>query len=169
VAQIWQDLREEASRGIQDSESRVARGSPAVILPPWARSRASARIFGVVSIVTAVALVEMLIRVGVINRFIVPLPSQIVASLPRIISEENVLHRFWQTTQEVWASLLLAVVGSRWVHSCIAFESCAWRAKPGSVRLPRRRSFLLTRCSWFCSGAVPRRSLRSASSRVSRR
>jgi len=83
-----------------------------VIFPSWARSRASARIFGGVSIATALALVEILIRVGVINRFIVPLPSQIIASLPRIISEENVLHRFWQTTQEVlWASLLLAVVG----------------------------------------------------------
>ena len=81
-------------------------------LSSWMRSRMGARIFGIVSLVSAVALVEFLIRVGVINRFIVPLPSQIVASLPRIISEENVLHRFWQTTQELlWASLLLAAVG----------------------------------------------------------
>ena len=35
-----------------------------------------------------------------------------LAAIPRIIAEENVLHRFWQTTQEMlWASLLLAVVG----------------------------------------------------------
>src|SRR5213079_3161699 len=42
----------------------------------------------------------------------VPLPSQIIAAIPRIIVEENVLHRFWQTAQEIfWASLLLAAVG----------------------------------------------------------
>jgi NitT/TauT family transport system ATP-binding protein len=27
VAQIWQDLREEASRGIEDAESRVRKGA----------------------------------------------------------------------------------------------------------------------------------------------
>jgi NitT/TauT family transport system permease protein len=79
---------------------------------PWVRSQAGARLFGIASLVAALALIESLIRVGVINRFIVPLPSQIIAAVPRIVSEENVLHRFWQTTQEVlWASLLLAVVG----------------------------------------------------------
>ena len=41
-----------------------------------------------------------------------PLPSQILRAIPRIVVEENVLHRFWQTTQEMlWASLLLAAVG----------------------------------------------------------
>jgi len=75
-------------------------------------SRAGAAVFGLVSIVATVALVELLIRVGIVNRFIVPLPSQILAAIPRIIVEENVLHRFWQTTQEiVWASLLLAFFG----------------------------------------------------------
>ena len=77
-----------------------------------ASSRTAARWFGIVSVVAAIGLVELLIRAGAINRFIVPLPSQIAAALPRIIAEENVLHRFWQTTQEIlWASLLLAVVG----------------------------------------------------------
>src|ERR1700716_182524 len=57
-------------------------------------------------------MVELAIRAGIVNRFIVPLPSEILAAIPRIIVEENVLHRFWQTTQEVlWASLLLASVG----------------------------------------------------------
>ena len=77
-----------------------------------ARSRTAARWFGIVTVVAAIGLVELLIRAGVINRFIVPLPSDIAAGLPRIIAEENVLHRFWQTTQEIlWASLLLASVG----------------------------------------------------------
>jgi ABC-type nitrate/sulfonate/bicarbonate transport system permease component len=83
-----------------------------VSIRTWADSRAGAGLFGAVTVVAAVALVELLIRVGVINRFIVPLPSQILAAIPRIIIEENVLHRFWQTMQEIiWASLLLAGVG----------------------------------------------------------
>jgi ABC-type nitrate/sulfonate/bicarbonate transport system permease component len=74
---------------------------------PW-----PARTFGVASVLAALALVEGLIRVGVINAFIVPLPSQIVAAIPRIVAEEHVVARFWQTTQEVlWAALLLGTVG----------------------------------------------------------
>jgi NitT/TauT family transport system permease protein len=75
-------------------------------------SRGCARVTGVGSVIAAVLIVELLIRAGVINRFIVPLPSQIIAAVPRIVLEENVVHRFWQTAQEIlWASLLLALVG----------------------------------------------------------
>ncbi len=75
-------------------------------------SRLAARIFGAVSVIAALAVVESLIRAGVINRFIVPLPSEILAALPRIVVEENVLHRLAQTAQEVlWASLLLVGIG----------------------------------------------------------
>src|SRR4029450_14017916 len=78
----------------------------------WANSRGGARIIGAGTVLAVIVLVEVMIRIGLINRFIVPLPSQIVAAIPRIIAEENVLHRFWQTAQEVlWASVLLAVVG----------------------------------------------------------
>jgi len=78
----------------------------------WASSRGGARLIGAGTVLVAIAIVELLIRAGLINRYIVPLPSQIIAAIPRIIAEENVLHRFWQTTQEVlWASLLLAFVG----------------------------------------------------------
>ncbi|MEO8488067.1 MAG: ABC transporter permease subunit, partial [Betaproteobacteria bacterium] len=76
------------------------------------RSRLPAIAFGAASVVGAVVLVEMLIRLGAINAFVVPLPSQVVAAIPRVIVEEHVLGRFWQTTQEVlWAALLLATVG----------------------------------------------------------
>lgn len=75
-------------------------------------SRLAAQAFGVAATVAAIALVEVLIRAGVINRFIVPLPTEILAAIPRIVAEENVLHRFAQTAQEMlWASLLLATVG----------------------------------------------------------
>ena len=77
-----------------------------------AASRSVARVVGALTVLAAVALVELAIRGGAINRFIVPLPSEILVAIPRIIVEENVLHRFWQTTQEIlWSTLLLAVVG----------------------------------------------------------
>jgi NitT/TauT family transport system permease protein len=75
-------------------------------------SRGGARAFGLAVTALVIVLVEVLVRIDIINPFIVPLPSLIGAAIPRIIVEENVLHRFWQTTQEMaWASLLLAVVG----------------------------------------------------------
>jgi NitT/TauT family transport system permease protein len=81
-------------------------------LKAWATSRGGARLLGAITVLALIAAVELLIRAGFINRFIVPLPSQILAAIPRIIVEENVLHRFWQTAQEIlWASLLLAAVG----------------------------------------------------------
>jgi ABC-type nitrate/sulfonate/bicarbonate transport system permease component len=78
----------------------------------WARSRNAARAVGIATTLAVIGLVEALTRAGVINPFIVPLPTQILAAIPRIVAEENVLHRFWQTMLEVfWASLLLAGVG----------------------------------------------------------
>ena len=75
-------------------------------------STPGARIFGVLATLVAIAGVEVAIRAGWINAFIVPLPSQVALAIPRIVAEENVLHRFWQTTQEIFAaSVLLAVVG----------------------------------------------------------
>jgi len=76
------------------------------------RSRASARVVGAASVLAVVALVEGLIRAGAINAFVVPLPSQVIAAVPRIILEEHIPARFWQTSKEVlWAALLLATVG----------------------------------------------------------
>ena len=78
----------------------------------WMKSRSSARVVGFATMVVVVIMVELLIRAGIINPFIVPLPSSILASIPRIIAEESVLHRFWQTTQEIlWAGLLLSIFG----------------------------------------------------------
>jgi NitT/TauT family transport system permease protein len=76
------------------------------------RSRSFPPLVGVLSLVTAIALVELLIRVGVVNRFIVPLPSQIAASFERVIVEENIPERFWLTLREAfWASVLLTIFG----------------------------------------------------------
>jgi len=78
----------------------------------WIASRGGARSVGALTTVAAILAVELLIRARVVNPFIVPLPSQILESLPRIVVEEHVLARFWQTTLEIgWASLLLALFG----------------------------------------------------------
>jgi NitT/TauT family transport system permease protein len=67
---------------------------------------------GVSSIIIILAVVEGLIRVGLINRFIVPLPSEVIASFGRVILEENILRRFLLTAWECLASgLLLTVFG----------------------------------------------------------
>jgi len=67
---------------------------------------------GLGSFVLFIALVELLIRVGVINRFIVPMPSDIIAAFPRVIMEEEVLHRFLLTASEAFsASILVTIFG----------------------------------------------------------
>ena len=67
---------------------------------------------GVSSIVFILVIVEGLIRVGLINRFIVPLPSEVIASFGRVVFEENILRRFMLTAWECLASgLLLTVFG----------------------------------------------------------
>ena len=59
-----------------------------------ARTRYAPAALGGLSLVLFVILIELLIRVGAINRFIVPMPSDIIAAFPRVISEERVLERF---------------------------------------------------------------------------
>jgi len=67
---------------------------------------------GIGSLFVFVALLELLIRVGIINRFIVPMPSDIVAAFPRVIVEEHVLQRFVLTAGEAFsASVLVTIVG----------------------------------------------------------
>ena len=67
---------------------------------------------GIGSLLVFVALLELLIRVAIINRFIVPMPSDIVAAFPRVIVEEHVLQRFVLTAGEAFsASVLVTIVG----------------------------------------------------------
>src|SRR2546423_14248121 len=64
---------------------------------------------GASSLIGLLAAVEALIRAGLISRHVVPLPSQIVAALPRIIAEEDILGRFLMTAGEAAAARLLLV------------------------------------------------------------
>jgi ABC-type nitrate/sulfonate/bicarbonate transport system permease component len=67
---------------------------------------------GFAALCVALAIVEALIRAKLVNPFIVPLPSAVLAAVPRVLAEENMAHRFWQTLQEaIFAALLVASVG----------------------------------------------------------
>src|SRR4029450_12163590 len=77
-----------------------------------AKNRYVPAALGLGSFVAFIALVELLIRVGVINRFIVPIPPDIIAAFPRVIVEEHVLQRFLLTAGEAFsASILVTIFG----------------------------------------------------------
>src|SRR5262245_56294036 len=77
-----------------------------------AMQRAAPIAFGVACLLFLALLVEVMIGMGLINRFIVPYPSEIAQSFERIILEEDVGRRFLQTCGEALvATLLLVVVG----------------------------------------------------------
>jgi NitT/TauT family transport system permease protein len=72
-----------------------------------ARSRYGPALVGVATMIAAAGATEILIRAGAINRFIVPLPSQVIADLPRVIVEEDVPLRFLATAGEALAAAVL--------------------------------------------------------------
>ena len=77
-----------------------------------AKTRFGPALLGIGGLVAVLVLVELLIRAGAINRFIVPMPSEIGASFKRVIVEEDVFGRFWQTIKEAfWAIVLITIVG----------------------------------------------------------
>jgi ABC-type nitrate/sulfonate/bicarbonate transport system permease component len=74
------------------------------------RARLAPALLGFGAFALAALAFEVLIRAGAINRFIVPMPSQIAASFERIITEEHLLERFVLTFKECLAAALLLVV-----------------------------------------------------------
>ena len=76
------------------------------------RDTVKAHALGLSTLALAILAIQALIEAGYINRFIVPLPTQIAASFGRVIVEENVLARFLLTAGEALAAgLLLTVFG----------------------------------------------------------
>jgi len=74
--------------------------------------KAAAVLFGIGCFTALIYAIEILIRIGLINRFIVPFPSEIIASFPRIVIEEGVPSRFLLTAIEaLTASVMLSIVG----------------------------------------------------------
>lgn len=77
-----------------------------------AREKFAPAALGLLAVVAAIALAEILIRAGAINRYIVPMPSQIAASFGRVIMEEDILARFRLTFLEaLTAGAMITIVG----------------------------------------------------------
>ena len=77
-----------------------------------AKSRWLPIALGLGSLAVVIVLVEALIRLGWINRFIVPMPSEIFLAFPRVVREEDVVSRFLLTAGEAFsASILVTLFG----------------------------------------------------------
>jgi len=77
-----------------------------------ARSPSLPALTGLFTLVLTALALEALIRFGVISRYIVPMPSQVIASFERVIAEEHLIERFFLTFRECFsAALLIALVG----------------------------------------------------------
>ena len=67
---------------------------------------------GTIALIMFFLAIEALVQTGVLNRFIVPPPSEVIESFPRVIIEENVLGRFLLTASEcLTAGVMLTVFG----------------------------------------------------------
>ena len=72
----------------------------------------AAKAVGLGSLVAFLLLMELLIQTGIITRFIVPPPSEIIGSFGRVIVEEHVFSRFLLTLTEcLTAGVMLTVFG----------------------------------------------------------
>jgi NitT/TauT family transport system permease protein len=72
----------------------------------------AAPMVGFGSFVVFVLLVEISIRLGLLNRYIIPAPSEIIASFGRLFLEENIVHRFVLTAGEcIAAGVMVTICG----------------------------------------------------------
>ena len=109
----------------------------------------SPALVGVGALLVALLIVELLIQLNFISRFIVPPPSEIVGSFGRVIVEEHVFSRFLLTLGEcLTAGVMLTVFGIAGGVLCTVSGSFSRPAKPGSLPWRRRRWSWPTRCSW---------------------
>jgi NitT/TauT family transport system permease protein len=71
-----------------------------------------ARLTGAASIVALLALVELLVRTDVLSVYVIPLPSDILASFGRLVTQERLLQRFALTFGEALAAgIIVTIVG----------------------------------------------------------
>jgi NitT/TauT family transport system permease protein len=72
----------------------------------------AASCLGLGSFIAFLLMVEALIRLGLLNRFIIPPPSEIIASFGRLFLEENIVHRFFFTAGEcLIAGVMVTICG----------------------------------------------------------
>ncbi len=77
-----------------------------------ARSAAFPAVLGLGTLVGFFVVLQGVIFAGLLNRFVVPLPTDVLAALPRIVLEEGALPRFLFTGGEALAAgVMVAIVG----------------------------------------------------------
>jgi NitT/TauT family transport system permease protein len=75
-------------------------------------SNAAPTLVGAATLVAAGVILEGLLRTDVLNRYIIPLPTQVLASFSRLFAEEDIAARFLLTFGEAMtAGFLIATVG----------------------------------------------------------
>jgi ABC-type nitrate/sulfonate/bicarbonate transport system permease component len=80
--------------------------------PAFIRQRVLPPVLGFGFLIGGFVLLELLIRYGAINRYIVPMPSQIALAFERVIVEEDIFERFRLTFFEaLMAGAMITVVG----------------------------------------------------------
>jgi NitT/TauT family transport system permease protein len=77
---------------------------------PLSQSRYFAAVLGLGSLAAFVLMVELLVYTDILNRFIIPPPSDVLAAFPRVITQEHVLSRFLLTAGEALAASVLVTV-----------------------------------------------------------
>ena len=75
----------------------------------FTQNRAVPVTLGIATIVGTFAVLELLLRVGIVNKYVVPLPSDVLLSLERIIVEEKVLERMRETAFEMFVACIAAI------------------------------------------------------------
>lgn len=77
---------------------------------PLSKSRYFPAILGLGSFAAFVLAVELLVYTDILNRFIIPPPSDVLAAFPRVIMEEHVVSRFLLTAGEALAASVLVTI-----------------------------------------------------------
>ena len=76
------------------------------------QSNFAPKLVGVGSLIAFLVLMEILIRLNVITRYIVPPPSEILVGIERVVVEEDIFNRFLLTAAEcLTAGVMLTVFG----------------------------------------------------------
>ncbi len=78
--------------------------------PSFSQSRAFPILLGASTFIGAFVALEVLLRYGVVNKYVVPLPSQVLMSLERIVVEENIVGRMRDTAWEMFVSCIAVIV-----------------------------------------------------------
>lgn len=76
----------------------------------WRAHRWAPRAVGWGTLIALLLILEGASAAGLVNRFLVPPPSAIIANFPILFTEEHLLHRFASTATEACAAALLAML-----------------------------------------------------------